>query len=290
MEARLSAATPEVVSTIAELRGRVAGWRRAGETVALVPTMGALHDGHLSLVRLGRNRCRRTVTSIFVNPAQFAPTEDLAKYPRTFDDDCGKLATVACDLVWAPDAATMYPDGFATYVVPGGAAEGLETDFRPHFFRGVATVCLKLFTQVLPDVAVFGEKDYQQLCVMRQLVRDLDLPLAIAGGPTVREPDGLAMSSRNRYLAAEERARATAIHDVIVEVAAAARVGRHDAAIAAGRETLTRAGFRQIDYIAVRDALTLKDWTTGSGRAGRVLAAAWLGSTRLIDNVAVPAI
>ncbi|MEZ5854335.1 MAG: pantoate--beta-alanine ligase [Hyphomicrobiaceae bacterium] len=280
---------PEVISTLSALRKRVAGWRQAGEGVALVPTMGALHEGHLSLIRLGRTRCRRTVTSIFVNPTQFAPNEDFSKYPRTFEDDCGKLASVECDVVWAPTPDVMYPEGFATRVVPQGAAEGLETDFRPHFFGGVATVCCKLFTQVGPDVAVFGEKDYQQLCVIRQMVRDLDLPLDILGGATVREADGLAMSSRNRYLSDDERKRAVAIHDVIREVAAAARVGRHEAAIVDGRETLAQAGFGKIDYIAVRDAETLRPWSLDSGRAGRVLAAAWLGKTRLIDNVAVRA-
>ncbi len=285
----MSANGPEVISTLSALRRRVAGWRQAGEAAALVPTMGALHEGHLSLIRLGRSRCRRTVTSIFVNPTQFAPNEDFSKYPRTFEDDCRKLATVDCDVVWAPTPDVMYPEGFATRVVPAGAAEGLETEFRPHFFGGVATVCCKLFTQVGADVAVFGEKDYQQLCVIRQMVRDLDLPLEIVGGATVREADGLAMSSRNRYLSADERKRAVVIHDVIRDVAAAARVGRQDAAIAAGHEALSKAGFGQVDYIAVRDGETLTPWRHGEGRSGRVLAAAWLGKTRLIDNVGVPA-
>jgi len=278
---------PEVSSTVTDLRRRVAAWRAAGESVALVPTMGALHEGHLSLVRLGRSRARRTVTSIFVNPTQFAPTEDFDTYPRTFEDDLAKLATVACDLVWAPTAKEMYPEGFATRVVPAGAAEGLETDFRAHFFGGVATVCCKLFTQTGADFACFGEKDYQQLCVIRQMVRDLDLPLEILPGPTVREADGLAMSSRNRYLSADERARAVVIHEVIRAVAEAARNGREAAAIADGTAKLTAAGFQQIDYVAVRDAETLKDWDRASGRPGRVLAAAWLGKTRLIDNVAI---
>lgn len=287
MEANVSKTTVEVSSTVADLRARVARWRRVGEHVALVPTMGALHEGHLSLVRLGRARARRTVTSIFVNPAQFAPTEDFDKYPRTFEDDLAKLATVDCDLVWAPTKGEMYPDGFATRVVPAGAAEGLEADFRPHFFGGVATVCLKLFTQVGADFAVFGEKDFQQLAVIRQMVRDLNLPLEIIGGETVREPDGLAMSSRNRYLAADERSRAVAIPTVMGEVAAAARMGAHDAAVAAGKRKLEQAGFGPIDYIAVRDALTLGTWVPTSGRPGRVLVAAWLGKTRLIDNMAV---
>ncbi len=278
------------VATVAELRGVVAGWRQAGEQVALIPTMGALHAGHLELVTQARQRARRTVTSIFVNPAQFAPTEDFDKYPRTFEDDLAKLKTVDCDLVWAPHKAEMYPDGFATRIVPAGAADGLETDFRPHFFSGVTTVCCKLFTQVGADYAMFGEKDYQQLAVIKQMVRDLNLPLEIVGVPTVREPDGLAMSSRNRFLSAENRARAVTIHHVIGKVATAAAKGRGlDQAIADGKAALATAGFRQIDYVAVRDAATLQDWVRKSGRPGRVLAAAWLGETRLIDNVAVPA-
>lgn len=278
---------PEVSSTVSDLRRRVAVWRAAGESAALVPTMGALHEGHLSLVRLGRSRARRTVTSIFVNPTQFAPTEDFDTYPRTFEDDLAKLATVDCDLVWAPTAKEMYPEGFATRVVPTGAAEGLETDFRPHFFGGVATVCCKLFMQSGADFACFGEKDYQQLCVIRQMVRDLDLPIEILPGPTVRETDGLAMSSRNRHLSAEERARAVVIHDVIRAIAEAARDGGEAVAIADGMAKLSDAGFSKIDYLAVRDAETLKDWDRASGRPGRVLAAAWLGKTRLIDNEAV---
>jgi len=279
---------PEVSSTVQDLRRRVAAWRAAGERVALVPTMGALHEGHLSLVRLGQTRARRTVTSIFVNPTQFAPTEDFNTYPRTFEDDLAKLAGVGCDLVWAPTAPEMYPQGFATRVVPAGAAEGLESDFRPHFFGGVATVCCKLFTQSGADFACFGEKDYQQLCVVQQMARDLDLPVEILPGETIREPDGLAMSSRNRYLTADERSRAVTIHHVIRAVAQAAAEGQgYEAAIAEGSAKLAAAGFATIDYIAVRDAETLKDWDRASGRPGRVLAAAWLGKTRLIDNMAV---
>ncbi len=286
-EALVSHPVP-VARTVKELRGIVAHWRKAGERVALVPTMGALHEGHLALSREGRRRADRVVVSIFVNPAQFAPTEDLDKYPRTFDGDLAMLAGVGADLVWAPVVREMYPDGFATYVVPGGAAEGLETDFRPHFFRGVTTVCCKLFTQVGPDFAMFGEKDYQQLAVIRQMVRDLDLPLEIVGCETVREADGLAMSSRNRYLSADERARAVTIHRVIRAVAdAAAKGGDIAAAIARARADLASAGFRQIDYVDVRDAENLKPLESGSTRPKRVLAAAWLGQTRLIDNVAV---
>ena len=296
-----SAEAVPVSRTVADLRARVAGWRQAGERVALIPTMGALHAGHLDLVRDAKKRCDRAITSIFVNPAQFAPTEDFDKYPRTFEDDLAKLASVDGDLVWAPNKAEMYPDGFATKVIPAGTAEGLETDFRPHFFGGVATVCCKLFLQVLPDIAIFGEKDYQQLCVIRQMVRDLDLPLEIVGALTVREADGLAMSSRNRYLSPQERASAVTIHHVVNSVAAAAakrpvpeKGGREkgglDKAIEGGRAALTAAGFGPIDYLTVRDARTLRDWTPKSGRPGRVLAAAWLGKTRLIDNAAVPGV
>lgn len=286
---RTSAAAVPFVSTVAELRGIVAEWRKSGDKVAVIPTMGALHEGHLELVREARKRAKRTITSIFVNPAQFAPTEDFDKYPRTFEDDLTKLKSVGCDLVWAPHKGEMYPDGFATRIVPAGAAEGLETDFRPHFFGGVTTVCCKLFTQTGADFAMFGEKDYQQLAVILQMVRDLNLPLEIIGVPTVREPDGLAMSSRNRYLSAEQRAQAISIHHAINKVAAAAAKGRGvETAIAEGKAAMTAAGFRQIDYLEVRDAATLKDWVRKSGRAGRVLAAAWLGETRLIDNVAVP--
>lgn len=273
----------EVVRTVRELRLKVAGWRAAGETVALVPTMGALHEGHLQLVRLGHRRAKRCVVSIFVNPTQFAPHEDFGRYPRDEAGDLSKLALVGCDLVWAPSKDEMYPEGFATRIVPSGAAEGLETDFRPDFFTGVATVCAKLFQQVGANFAVFGEKDYQQLCVIRQIVCDLNLGLEIVAAPTVREGDGVAMSSRNRYLSPEERSLAPAIHRVIAEVAIAVGNGRADVAIVEGRQKLQAAGFR-IDYLAVRDAETLT--APQAGRARRVLVAVWLGNTRLIDNVA----
>jgi pantoate--beta-alanine ligase len=275
----------KVVRRVGELRAAVRGWRRAGETVALIPTMGALHDGHLALVRLGLEKCDRAVTSIFVNPEQFAPHEDFARYPRDEEGDLAKLAALGCDLVWAPAAGEMYPEDFATRVEPNGAAEGLESDFRPHFFGGVATVCCKLFMQVLPDIAVFGEKDYQQLSVVRQMVRDLDLPLEIVGSPTVREPDGLAMSSRNKYLSVEERVIAPTLYSVIGKVAAniASGLAISDACTVAKAE-LTHVGFK-VDYVEVRDAETLSPVEGPVRRPLRVLAAAWLGNTRLIDNV-----
>ena len=190
---QLPRAAVKVVRSVKDLRKTVTAWRKAGETVGLVPTMGALHEGHLQLVRIAKSKCDRAVASIFVNPTQFAPHEDLAKYPRDEAGDLAKLKSVDCDLVWAPGVAEMYPDGFATRIVPTGAAQGLESDFRPHFFGGVCTVCCKLFTQVGPDIALFGEKDYQQLQVVKQMVRDLDLPLTIVGAETIREADGLAM-------------------------------------------------------------------------------------------------
>lgn len=277
----------KVVRTIKDLRARVAAWRAAGERVALVPTMGALHAGHLDLVRAGKAKADRAVVSIFVNPKQFAPHEDFGRYPRDEAGDLAKLASVAADLVWAPDAAEMYPEGFATRIEPAGAALGLETDFRPHFFGGVTTVCCKLFSAASPDFATFGEKDYQQLCVIRQMVRDLNLPLQILGVPTAREQDGLALSSRNAYLSPQERAIAPALRRSIGALAAeAARVDGIEALIANATGQLVRAGFRQVDYVAVRDAETLQAWQPS--RPGRVLVAAWLGNTRLIDNIAIP--
>jgi pantoate--beta-alanine ligase len=279
--------TVPVIRSVSPLRTQVKSWRGAGETVALVPTMGALHAGHLDLVRLAKARCSRAVVSIFVNPTQFAPHEDFDCYPRDEAGDLAKLAAVGCDLVWSPGRGEMYPEGFATRITPAGAAEGLESDFRPHFFGGVATVCCKLFTQVAPDVAVFGEKDYQQLVVVKQMVRDLDLPLEIVGLPTVREADGLAMSSRNAYLSAEHRRIAPTLYRLITKIAETASQGGVIAgAIAEGNATLQAAGFK-VDYLEVRDAETLKPSTAGTLRPLRVLVAAWLGKTRLIDNVGV---
>jgi pantoate--beta-alanine ligase len=285
----MGADTVQIVRTTKELRAIVKDWRREGHGVALVPTMGALHAGHLSLAEQGLKRCSRVIMSIFVNPAQFAANEDLNSYPRTFEDDVRKFQSVGGHLVWAPTASEMYPEGFATRIKPEGAAVGLETDFRPHFFGGVATVCCKLFTQTLPDIAMFGEKDYQQLCVVRQMVRDLDLPLEIVGCQTVREEDGLAMSSRNAYLSASERKTAASIHDAISKAAqTVAGGGNIDSACDQAKTQLLSAGFREIDYIAVRDAETLATVSLPVQKPARVLAAAWLGKTRLIDNVAVP--
>lgn len=276
-----------IARTLADLRAVVAAWHASGERVALVPTMGALHAGHLALLAEARRRAPRTITSIFVNPTQFAPNEDFGKYPRTFESDCAKLKDAGCDLVWAPTVPVMYPEGFATRVQPAGAATGLESDFRPHFFGGVATVCAKLFLQTQADFALFGEKDYQQLQVVRQMVRDLDIAIEIVGHPTVREPDGLAMSSRNAYLSAEDRRRAPLLHAMIVDVARGVASGRAAAdLVAVARKRLADEGFR-VDYVEVRNAETLAPLDAKSSGPLRVLAAAWLGTTRLIDNVAV---
>jgi pantoate--beta-alanine ligase len=277
---------PAVVNKLARLRRTIARWRAAGETVALVPTMGALHAGHLALVRLARRRTDRVVVSIFVNPAQFGPNEDFATYPRTFAADVKALREARADLVWSPAAADMYPDDFAAQVVPEGPATvGLEDAARPHFFTGVATVVAKLLIQCMPDIAVFGEKDYQQLRVVTAMARDLDLPVKILGAPTVREADGLAMASRNVYLTPDERAVAPVLHRVLKLCAEKIAAGRPTAAILAeGRETLERAGF-VLDYLEARDADTLR--RPVKGRPLRLLAAATLGRTRLIDNVAV---
>jgi pantoate--beta-alanine ligase len=274
-----------------DLRQRLAAWRAAGDTLALTPTMGALHEGHLDLVREARRHARRVVTSIFVNPRQFAPHEDFDRYPRTLEADADKLAAVGVDLVWAPDVATMYPPGHATRIDVAGAADGLETEFRPHFFGGVATVCTKLFAQTQPDVALFGEKDYQQLAVIRQVVRDLDLPLTIVGVATRREDDGLALSSRNAYLTADERRAAPALYRALGAAAHALSAGRPVAACeAAARAAILDAGFARVDYVALRCAATLAPLADADARGQRplrLLAAAWLGRTRLIDNIAV---
>lgn len=277
-----------VAASVADLRSRVAAWRAKGLTVGFVPTMGALHEGHLSLVRIAKSRADRVAASIFVNPKQFAPTEDLDRYPRQEARDAGLLASAGCDLLFLPAPDLMYPPGFSTVVAVGGPSEGLETDFRPQFFSGVATVVTKLLVQVGADVAVFGEKDYQQLQVVRRLVADLDLPVEIVAGPTVREADGLAMSSRNAYLAAAERATAAAMNRILAVAADQARSGRPPAEIERkAAADLLEAGFRAVDYVAVRDADTLDAFVGPVDRPARVLAAAWLGSTRLIDNLAV---
>jgi len=276
-----------ILRTIAELRRHVADWRGKGETVGLVPTMGALHEGHLSLVRRSRAACTRTVVSIFVNPTQFGPNEDFNRYPRDLAGDAAKLATVGADAIFAPEVAEMYPAGASTTVTVGGLTDGLDGPFRPGHFAGVATIVTKLLLQTLPDTAFFGEKDYQQLQVIKRLVRDLDVPVRIEGVPTYREPDGLAMSSRNVYLSAAERATAPVLYRVLTNVAKALAGGETAAAaIMRGKSELAEAGFSKIDYLEAVDAATLQPVERVTGPA-RVAGAAWLGATRLIDNVAV---
>ncbi|WP_029008105.1 pantoate--beta-alanine ligase [Azospirillum halopraeferens] len=278
-----------VVRSVCDLRARVADWRAQGLRVALVPTMGALHDGHLALVRRAGELADRVVASVFVNPTQFAPHEDFDRYPRDEAGDSAKLASAGCHLLYAPSVRAMYPDGFATSVAVAGPARGLCADSRPHFFGGVAVVVTKLFLQALPDVAVFGEKDYQQLQVIRRFTRDLDIPVRVEGLPTVREADGLAMSSRNAYLTPDERARAPELQRAL-SAAAAALAGGVEAApvLEEVRHRLAAAGFGRVDYVELRDADTLEPLTRADGPA-RLLAAVWLGKARLLDNVPVAA-
>lgn len=274
------------LSELPALRGAVAAWRAAGEGVALVPTMGALHAGHLALVARARDGGRRVVASIFVNPTQFGPGEDFSRYPRDLEADLALLGRAGADAAWTPSVETMYPAGFSTRVAVDGLGDGLCGAFRPGHFSGVATVVAKLLGQVRPDVALFGEKDFQQLRVIERAVADLDLGVAIAGVPTLREADGLALSSRNRYLSPEERAVAPLLHRVLADIAAAARDGAAvSGPVAQGRARLQAAGFR-VQYLAVCDARTLEPVERATPPA-RVLAAAHLGRTRLIDNLAV---
>ncbi len=279
---------PRVVRSLPVLRRAIANLRGRGRTIALVSTMGALHEGHFSLVRRAQSRADCVVVSIFVNPTQFAPHEDLTTYPQTFAADLAALAERQVDLIWAPSVQTMYPEGFATRVMPEGPARvGLEDASRPHFFAGVATVVAKLLIQCEPDIALFGEKDYQQLKVVTQLGRDLGLKTRIVGAPIVRARDGLALSSRNRYLSPAERQTAPVLYRALKE--AAAKIGA-DAPLAEvvmeAREAITRAGL-QLDYFEARNADTLEPLKGSIGEPIRLLAAARVGTTRLIDNIAV---
>jgi pantoate--beta-alanine ligase len=279
---------PEIVRTVKTLDRAVRAFRNAGETLALVPTMGALHAGHLARVRQARRRAGRVAVSIFVNPAQFAPTEDFASYPRTFDSDIAALRDEGVDLVWAPGREVMYPDGFATSVsVKGPAAAGLEDRFRPHFFGGVATVVAKLFAQVRPDFAMFGEKDYQQLKTVTRMAADLDLKVRVIGVPTVREKDGLALSSRNVYLSSTERAAAPVLCRTLKASAARIAAGEPIAPVMSeGSLAIEEAGFA-VDYFEARNAETLARAESTADGPLRLLVAARIGKTRLIDNIAV---
>lgn len=276
-----------MVTTVAGLRQQVAAWRAEGLRVALVPTMGALHRGHLSLIEEGLARADRVVISVFVNPSQFGPREDFAAYPRLLEADRAKAEAAGAHLLYAPSVEQIYPPGFATWVTVDGVSEGLCGALRPGHFRGVATVVAKLLTQTAPDVAIFGEKDYQQLMVIRRMTADLDLPVEIVGAPVVREADGLAMSSRNAYLSPEQRAQSATLHAVMTRASQAIRAGGPVAgALAEAIAALQTAGFGPVDYVELRAAETLVPVTVLDGPA-RLLAAAYLGTTRLIDNIAV---
>jgi pantoate--beta-alanine ligase len=279
---------PTIARTVSALRRAMEPYRKAGDRIALVPTMGALHRGHMALVNEARRRARRTVVSIFVNPTQFAPHEDFGSYPRRFAADIAALAEAKVDLVWAPSAAVMYPEGFATRLAPEGPAKAeLEDKFRPHFFGGVATVVAKLFTQTAPDFAMFGQKDYQQLRVVTQMAKDFDLPLKVIGVPTVREKDGLALSSRNLYLSAAERSVAPMLYRVLKGAASRIKNGEPiERVLEVGRIELDLAGFA-LDYLEARDALTLAPVASRKYGPIRLLVAAKIGKTRLIDNIGV---
>jgi pantoate--beta-alanine ligase len=276
-----------IVRNVEALRAAVRDWRQAGERVALVPTMGFLHQGHLSLVRLGKTRAERVVASLFVNPTQFAPSEDFDAYPRDEPRDATLLASAGCDLLYAPTVAQMYPDGFSTTVTVAGVSAPMDGAARPIHFAGVATIVAKLLTQAAPDVAIFGEKDYQQLLVIARMARDLDLRVEILGAPTVREPDGLALSSRNVYLTAAERQVAPRLNAALRAAGEALQAGAAIGDVEArGLAALAEAGFGPIDYFEVRDSVTLA--RLGPGPVGeakaRTFVAARLGKARLIDN------
>jgi pantoate--beta-alanine ligase len=276
------------VRTIVELRAAIAAFRAEGARIALVPTMGALHAGHMALVEAAKRPGTKVVASIFVNPKQFGANEDLGRYPRKELADTRMLTEAGCDLLWMPPVEMVYPQGFATNVSVAGVSEGLDGAARPGHFDGVATVVAKLFNQVAPDIAYFGEKDFQQLAVIRRMVADLDMPIEITGVPTQRDDDGLALSSRNIYLDDAQRAKAVALPRALGVAAKAIEKGDDpEAALAVARDTLTGAGF-DIDYVTLVDAETLAEQPDPT-RERRLLAAARMGSTRLIDNIAVPA-
>ena len=277
------------LTSLDHLRSQIAAWRSNGKAIGFVPTMGALHAGHLALVDAARAQSERVVVSIFVNPTQFAPHEDFSRYPRPLAEDMARLRDAGVDAAWLPDTALMYPEGFATQITLDAVTEPLEGAHRPGHFAGVATVVAKLLNQVQPDLAFFGEKDYQQLLAIRQLVRDLDVPVQVVGVPTLREADGLAMSSRNQYLSPQEREVAAELYAALQTARAALREGSDAATVLTNaQDALLSAGFRAIDYLALADADTLtplERWQPGQN--ARLLAAAHLGTTRLIDNLAV---
>lgn len=282
---------PRLVRSLPELRATVAAWRREGARVAVVPTMGALHDGHLSLVHRARQRADRVIVTLFVNPRQFNSASDLATYPRTERADAARLADTGADVLYAPAAETVYPAGFATTVTVAGPAGGLDGDARPGHFDGVATVVTKLLLQTDADAAFFGEKDYQQLLVVRRLVRDLDIDVEVVGCPTVRDPDGLALASRNLRLSPAQRRVAPRLYRVLRGAADGIAAGQPvDAALAACHAALAAAGFGPVDYVELRSADDLAPVVRTPASPARLLAAAWLGEVRLIDNVEVAAV
>lgn len=276
-----------IVRTAVELRERVAEWRRGGARVAVVPTMGALHEGHLSLVRAALARADRVVVTLFVNPKQFNSAADLAAYPRTEHDDAAKLATVGAHLLYAPDGDEIYPEGFSTTVSVSGVSEDLCGAFRPGHFDGVATVVAKLFLQAGADIALFGEKDFQQLHVVRRMARDLDIPIAVIGCPTVREADGLALSSRNVRLSPAERQAAPRLAAILFESARQIAAGAPvDGVLSDARGSILAASYEKVEYLELRAEEDLRPMRR-LDRPARLLVAAWLGQTRLIDNVEV---
>ncbi|MEO9339988.1 pantoate--beta-alanine ligase [Mesorhizobium sp. SB112] len=277
-----------IVRTVAELRAAVAGWRAQGLLVAVVPTMGALHEGHLSLVRAAFERADRVIVTLFVNPKQFNNAADLAAYPRTEEDDARKLGPLGAHMLYAPDASEVYPAGFATNISVSGVSAGLCGGNRPGHFDGVATVVTKLFLQTGADVAMFGEKDFQQLHVVRRLARDLDIPIEVVGCPTVREADGLALSSRNQRLLPEEREIAPRLAEILAVLAGAlGSGGKAEPLLEAAKDKIVAAGFHNVEYLELRAESDLSPLDAVTEPA-RLLVAAWLGETRLIDNLPIP--